>query len=95
MTRACHSPGLCGGGHIGFRPHRVSWGEMRQIGQSESDDIFVAGVKAKEYCTVASLLLFLFQWRHKNDLIIGSPIFSMQIKLSSDPLCPTCICHLI
>ena len=36
---------------------------MSMAGQSESDNIFVSGVKAKELeITGSSILLFLFQW---------------------------------
>ena len=61
------------------------------VGQRESPGIFVSGVKAKELMIIgSSLLLFLFQWENKNDFItIGSLIFSIQIKMSSDLLCPT------
>ena len=55
------------------------------VGQSESDEIFVSGVKAKELMIIgSSLLLFLFQSENKNnDLItIGSLIFGIQIKMS-------------
>ena len=60
--------------------------------QSESDDTFVAGVKAKELEIIgSSVLLFLFQWENKTkDLItIGSVTFGIQIKMSSSLLCPT------
>ena len=65
---------------------------MSMVGQSESDDIFVSEVKAKELTiTGSSVLLFLFQLENKNvDLItMGSLIFGIQIKISSDLLCPT------
>ena len=54
------------------------------MGQSESDDIFVSELKAKE-------LMVIGTWESKNvDLIItGSLIFRIQIKISSDLLCPT------
>ena len=40
---------------------RVQWGKISMVGQSESDDIFVCGVKAKELMiTGSSLLLYLF-----------------------------------
>ena len=61
------------------------------MGQSESDDIFVSELKAKELTiTGSSVLLFLFQCENRNvDLItIGSLIFGTQIKISSDLLCP-------
>ena len=62
------------------------------MGQSESDDIFVSELKAKELTiTGSSVLLFLFQWENKHvDLItMGFLIFGIQIKISSDLLCPT------
>ena len=65
---------------------------MSMVGQSESDDIFVSELKAKELTiTGLSVLLFLFQWENRNvDLItMGSLIFSIQIKISSDLLCHT------
>ena len=54
------------------------------MGQSESDDIFVSELKAKE-------LMVTGTWESKNvDLIIiGSLVFCIQIKISSDLLCPT------
>ena len=61
------------------------------MGQSESDDIFVSELKAKELTiTGSSGLLFLFQCENRNvDLItIGPLIFGTQIKISSDLLCP-------
>ena len=69
---------------------RVGWSKMSMVGQRESDGIFVSGVKAKELMIIgSSLLLFLFQWENKNDFItIGSLIFSIQIKMSSQ-------CHLL
>ena len=69
---------------------------MSMMGKSESDDIFVSGVKAKELTIIgSSLLLFLFQWENKNDLItISSLVFSIQIKMSSDLLCPTLPCQM-
>ena len=65
---------------------------MSMVGQSESDDIFVSELKAKELTiTGSSVLLFLFQCENKNvDLItMGSLIFGIQIKISSDLLCST------
>ena len=66
---------------------------MSMVGQSESDDIFVSELmKAKELTvTGSSVLFFLFQWENKHvDLItMGFLIFSIQIKISSDLLCPT------
>ena len=65
---------------------------MSIVGQSESDDIFVSELKAKELKIIgSSVLLSLFQWENKNvDLItMGSLIFRIQIKISSDLLCPT------
>ena len=62
------------------------------VGQSESDDIFVSELKAKELMiTASSVLLSLFQWENKNvDLItMGSLSFGIQINISSDMLCPT------
>ena len=58
---------------------------MSIMGQSESDDIFVS-----DMVTGSSVLLSLFQWENKNvDLIIlGLLIFSIQIQISSDLLCP-------
>ena len=42
--------------------NRVGWGKMSMVGQSESDDVFVFGVKVKELMiTGSSVLLFLFQ----------------------------------
>ena len=53
---------------------QVSWGKMRP---SETDGIFVFGLKAKDMITVHIFLLFLLQWENKNyDLITnGSLIF--------------------
>ena len=65
---------------------------MSMVGQSESDDIFASELKAKELTiTGSSVLLLLFQCENKNvDLItMGSLIFGIQIKISSDLLCPT------
>ena len=66
---------------------------MSMVGQSESDDIFVSELKAKELMiTGSSVLLFLFQWENKNvDLItMGSLRFGIQINiLSRDLLCST------
>ena len=65
---------------------------MSMVGQSESDDIFVSELKAKELTiTGSSVLLFLFQWENKHvDLVtMGFLIFGIQIKLSSGLLCPT------
>ena len=62
------------------------------MGQSESDDIFVSELKAKErMITGSSVLLSLFQWENKNvDFItMGSLRFGIQINISSDLLCPT------
>ena len=46
------------------------------VGQSESDDIFVSELKAKELIiTGSSVLLSLFQWENKNvDLITNSSL---------------------
>ena len=57
---------------------RVGWGKMSMVGQSESDDIFVAELKANELMiTGSSVLLSLSQWENKNvDLItMGSLSF--------------------
>ena len=65
---------------------------MSMVGQSESDGIFLSELKAKELIiTGPSVLLSLFQWENKNvDLTtMGSLIFGIQIKFSSDLLCPT------
>ena len=65
---------------------------MSMVGQSESDDIFVSELKAKDIMiTGSSVLLSLFQWENKNvDLItMGSLSFGIQINISSDLLCPT------
>ena len=62
------------------------------VGLSESDDIFVSGVKAKELMiTESSILLFIFQWKNKNmDLFtMSSLIFGIQNKNPGDLLCPT------
>ena len=59
---------------------------MSMVGQSESDDIFVSELKAKELTiTESSVILFLFQWENKNVYLItiGSLIFGMQIQISS------------
>ena len=69
------------------------WGlKFLWVGQSESDEIFISGVKAKELMiTGSSILLFLFQWKNKNmDLFpMGSVIFGIQKKIPSDLLFPT------
>ena len=65
---------------------------MSMVGQSESGDIFVSELKAKELMiTGSSVLLSLFQWENENvDLItMGSLSFGIQINISSDLLCPT------
>ena len=67
---------------------------MSMVGQSESGDIFVSELKAKELelkITESSILLSLFQWESKYvDLItICALSFCKQIKISSDLLCPT------
>ena len=65
---------------------------MSMMGQSESDDIFVSELKAKELMmTGSSVLLSLFQWENKNVNIItmGSLSFGIQINISSDLLCNT------
>ena len=65
---------------------------MSMMGQTESDNVFVSGVKAKEFTvTGSSILLFLFQWKNKNvDLfIMASLIFGIQNKIPSDLHCPT------
>ena len=63
------------------------------MGQIKSDGInFVSGVKAQEPMITGSLVLvFLFQWDNKNHDFskIYSLIFGIQIKMSSDMLCPT------
>ena len=64
---------------------------MSMVGQSESDDIFVSELKANSLMVTGSpILLSLFQWENKNvDLItLGLLIFSIQIQISSDLLCP-------
>ena len=71
---------------------------MSMVGQSEPDDIFVSGVKAKELMIIgSSLLLSLFQWENKNDDLItinGSLIFNIQIKMCSDLFCSTLPCQM-
>ena len=65
---------------------------MSMAGQSESDEIFVWRVKTKELkMTWSSVLFFLSQWENKTDdlIAIGSFIFGIQIKMSSDLLCLT------
>ena len=55
-----------------------------RVGQSESDDIFVSELKAKELMiTRSSILLSPFQWENKNvDLItMGSLSFGIQINI--------------
>ena len=64
------------------------------VGQIESDDIFVRGVKVEELMLTANrvvVLLLLFQWKHKNVYLFtaGSLIFGIQTKIPSDLLCPT------
>ena len=64
---------------------------MSMVEKSESDDVFVSGVKAKEsMITGSSILPFLFQWKNKNaDLFtIGSLIFGIQNKIPSNLLFP-------
>ena len=56
------------------------WGKMSMVGQSESDNNFVSGVKAKELMiTGLSVLFFLFQWKNRNvDIFtMGSLIFGI------------------
>ena len=65
---------------------------MSMVRQSESDDIFVFELKAKDLIiTGSSVLLSLFQWENKNvDLITMSSLrFGIQIKILSGLLCPT------
>ena len=63
----------------------VGWGKVSMVGQSESDDIFVAELKVKELKMTGFFLLLLFQWQNKSvDLItMGSLIFGIQIKILS------------
>ena len=64
---------------------------MSMVEKSESDDVFVSGVKVKEsMITGSSILPFLFQWKNKNaDLFtIGSLIFGIQNKIPSNLLFP-------
>ena len=43
--------------------NRLGWGKISKVGQSESDDIFVSGMKNKKLVITGLLvLLFLFQW---------------------------------
>ena len=59
------------------------------VRQSESDDIFVSGVKTKELMiTGLSVLPFLFQWENKNVYLVHSLIFGIKVKIPSDLLCP-------
>ena len=61
------------------------------MGQSESDDIFVSEMKAKELMITGLLiLLFLIQWKNKNVdfFTMGSLIFGIHNKISIDLLCP-------
>ena len=61
---------------------------MSMVEQSESDDIFVSELKAKELkMTGSSVLLFLFQWenRHIDLITMGFLIFGIQIKISTLP----------
>ena len=45
---------------------RVRWGKISMMGQSESDDIFVCRMKAKELMTTgSSVLLYLFHQKIK------------------------------
>ena len=47
--------------YSGKYAYGVGWGKMSMVGQSESDDIFISGVKARELMiTGSSTLLFLF-----------------------------------
>ena len=48
---------------------------MRMVGQSESADIFVSELKAKELMiTRSSVLLSLFQWENKNEEGDDAPV---------------------
>ena len=61
---------------------RVGLGKMSMVGQSESDYIFVPGLKAKKLTIAGSSVSpFLFQWENKNVALItmGSLIFRKQI----------------
>ena len=71
--------------------HLIGYGKMSMVGQSESDDIFISELKANSLTVTGSpVLLSLFQCENKNvDLItLGLLIFSIQIQISSDLLCP-------
>ena len=62
------------------------------VGQSESDDIFVYGVKAKELMITGPSVLFLpISLENKNVYLftMGFLIFGIQIKILGDLLCPT------
>ena len=61
---------------------RVGLGKMSMVGQSESDYIFVPGLKAKKLTIAGSSVSpFLFQWENKNVALItmGSLIIRKQI----------------
>ena len=61
------------------------------MGQSESDNIFVSAVKAKELViTGSSMLPFLFQWKIKMWIFSpwGSLNFGIQNQIPSDLLNP-------
>ena len=63
--------------------YSVGSGKMSMVGQSESNDIFVSELKAKDQeliITGSSVLLSLFKWENKNvDLItMSSLIFGTQ-----------------
>ena len=89
MTSQIHQSFACG--RMIAINLRVGLSKMSIVEQSESDDIFVSGMKAKELMiTVLSVLLFLLQRDNENvDLIImSSLIFCIQIRILSDLLCP-------
>ena len=54
------------------------------MGQSESDDIFVSELKAKELMVTGTC-----ESNNVDLIMIGFLIFSIQIKISNDLLCPT------
>ena len=65
---------------------------MSMMGQHETNDIFVCGVKSNEFMISGlSVLLYLFHYKNKTVYLstMSFLIFGIQIKIPGDLLCPT------
>ena len=66
------------------------------MGQNESDDIFVSGVKVKRLMIIgSSILLFIFQWKNKNvdlftmgSLIVNFPFILIGSLITDEKVLP-------